>query len=191
MARAARRREQRGPLPVEFPIDGRGGQALGRSRDHPVPGGRTGEDRADGFAAAGAERRAAEHEERHVRSDLGGQIRELVPAHAGAPEGVAGDERGGRVGAAAGQAAGDRDLLAQVQPGQGRHAGRLGQDMRRPDHQVRVVERQLAGALAFHRQRQLVAPPRADLVVERDGVIDGGQLVIAVMAGSGRRRDAG
>src|SRR5205814_8799647 len=52
--------------------------------------------------------------------------------------------------------------------------------------QVGLVQRQYPGALALHRERQLVAAPGADLVVDGDRVIDGGQFVVPVRA---RRAD--
>ena len=92
---------------------------------------------------------------------------QLVAGQPGAPERVAGDQRGGRVGAAAGQPAGERDLLAQVQPGVRRHARSYpASALRGPDDQVGVVEGQLAGALALHGQRERVAAAGGELVVD-------------------------
>jgi hypothetical protein len=141
-----------------------------------------GEDRAHPLAAAGAERGAAEDEERHVGADVAGDLGEIGPAHAGAPQLVAGDQGGGRVGAAPGQAGRDRDLLAQVQPGERLALGVAGQRPGGPQHEIVVVEGQLTGALTLHRQREPVAAPDGHLVVERDGVVDGHQLVVAVGA---------
>ena len=56
--------------------------------------------------------------------------------HPGAPQRVAGDQRGGRVGAAAGHPAGHRDALDHVEPDRRLHAGALGQQHRRPPDQV-------------------------------------------------------
>ena len=103
---------------------------------------------------------------------------------------VAGDQGGGGVGAAAGQPAGERDLLAQVQPGVRGHPGVGGERPGGPDHQVGLVERQLAGALALHGQREGVAAPGGQLVVEGDRVVDGVQLVVAVAGAAGRPRGA-
>ena len=103
--------------PVQLAVDRRGGQAAVGDRDHPVPGGGAGQHRADRLAAAGAQRGAAVDQERHVGAEVGGDPGQLVAGQPGAPERVAGDQGGGGVGAAAGQPAGERDLLAQVQPG--------------------------------------------------------------------------
>ena len=58
---------------------------------------------------------------------VGADLGQLVAGQSGAPEQVAGEQGGGGVGAAAGQATGERDRLAQVQPGVGGHPG-----LRRP-----------------------------------------------------------
>ena len=70
--------------------------------------------------------------ERDVAAQLGGQLEQLLAGQPGAPQRVAGDQGGGRVGAAAGHPAGDRDALAHVQVHRRLHAGVLGQQHARP-----------------------------------------------------------
>ena len=84
--------------------------------------------------------------------------------------------------AATGQATGERDLLTQVQSGVRQHPRVPGEGVRGADHQVGVVQGQLAGALTLHGQREGVAPAGRQLVVDRDGVVDRVQLVVAVPA---------
>ena len=124
---AAQRRRAAAPAvaqPVQLAVDLRGGQAAVGDRHHPVPGGRPGQDRADRLAAAGAERGAAVQQERDVRAERGGDLGQLVAGQPGAPQRVAGHQRGGRVGAAAGQAAGERDRTCAGAAGRTRAPGR-------------------------------------------------------------------
>ena len=69
-----------------------------------------------------------------------------------------------------------------MQPGAGRHPGRVGQFPGGAQYQVVAVQRQDAGALTLHGQRQLVTPPGGHLVVHGDGVVDRGQFVVPVQA---------
>src|SRR5439155_14740842 len=85
-------------------------------------------------------------------------------------------------GAAPGQATGDRDVLAQVQPDVRREPGVRGEQPGGLDRQVAVVDRQHPGALALDGQRQVVAADRGQVVVEGDGLVDGVQVVVPVGA---------
>ena len=147
-----------------------------------------GQRRGQDLAAPGADRRAAEQRERHVGAELGAERLQLLAAEPGAPQQVAGDERRRRVGRAAGQPAGHRDPLAHVQPDVRRDPGPDGQQQRRPHREVGPVQRDLVdGHLAVALDRDLhaaaVGGRRGQLVVQADGVEDGGQLVVAVRAG--------
>src|SRR6185312_12253769 len=79
-----------------------------------------------------------------------------------------------------GQAAGDRDVLAQVDAGVRGPAGVHGKQPGRPQHQVGLVERQRPGALTLHGQRERVAGAGGHLVEQAHRVVDGGQFVVAV-----------
>src|SRR5690606_2879309 len=79
--------------------------------------------------------------------------------------------------AAAGEPGGERDLLAQMQPGMGWLVGVRGERAHRPNDQIGLVKGELAGPLAIHSERQRVRGPRGQLVVDRDGVIDGVQFM--------------
>ena len=76
--------------------------------------GAAGEHRRELLAAARAHRVAAGEDERDVAAQAGGQLGELVTVEAEAPELVARDEGGRRVGRAAGHAAGDRNVLVDA-----------------------------------------------------------------------------
>ena len=110
------------------------------------------------------------------------------------PQPVERHQRGGRVGAAAGQATGDRDALAISMPrprARCRGARRAGD---RPDDDVgltgwesRPVDVVLADQVAPPTPR----PSRTrDVVVQADGLVDGRQRVVAVRAGPPRRPGA-
>ena len=99
---------------VELGVDRRGRQPS--SAEAPPPTSTCPRSSSGGhqLAAAGAERGAAEQRERHVAAELGGQLEQLGVGGAQVPQPVAGDQRRGGVGAAAGQPAGDRDALVDV-----------------------------------------------------------------------------
>src|SRR5690606_15596260 len=173
-------RRPAGALPVQLPVHLGGGEAVGRQRQAPVPGPAQRQHRADDLPVAGAQRGTAVQQERHVGPEVGGDLGELVARPPEPPQGLAGHQRGGRVGAATGEARRERDLLAQVQAYPCGHAGPLGERGGRADHQVGPVHGQPAGALALRGQAQGVAGAGGHLVVERDGVVDRLHVVVAV-----------
>ena len=131
-------RRRRAALAVQFGVDGRRGQAAVGHRQHPAEAGRAC-DRAQPLAAAGADRRAAEQREGHVAAQPGCQRRQLAGRQAQPPQPVAGQQRGGGVGRAAGQAGRHRDVLVDAQLDPGRDAGVLGQQLGRLPGEVAPV----------------------------------------------------
>ena len=118
-------------LPVELAVDRRGRQAAVGDREHPgLPA--LDEHAGELLAAAGGQRGAAVQGERHVAAELRGEAGEVLARQPGAPQRVAGDERRGGVGRAAGAAAGHRDALGQRQRQRRVAAGRPGQQRGRP-----------------------------------------------------------
>ena len=117
----------------------------------------------------------------------GGQLEQLVAAQAGAPQRVAGDQRGGRVGAAAGHPAGDRDPLGMCSAhvrARGRLRSASSQRGARPRGWSRPAARRRPAtpSAVADGDRQRRRTGGDDLVVERDRVVDGGQVVVAVAA---------
>jgi hypothetical protein len=70
--------------PVYFAVDGGSGQATIGDGDDPVPVA-GGEYWADLFSPAGTQSRPAEDEERDVRAEVGGELRELIAGQSGLP----------------------------------------------------------------------------------------------------------
>ena len=128
-------------------------------------------------------------EEWHVRSEHRRHPGQVLPAKAGAPQGIAGYQRRRGVGAATSQAGGERNLLAQVQSRVRLSAGGSGKRLDRADDEVGVVEGERSGPFAVHGEREHVRRSGGDLVEDTDRVIDSGHLVVAVRP-SGPRRDA-
>ena len=138
----------------------------------------------DLLAPTHADRGPAGQGERDITANTGGQFGQFRLAQARAPQLVTGDQGGGRVGAAAGQAGCDRNALADAD-GQPGHlaAGRAAHLRDGPggeDRQVAVVGRDLAGSFAG--DRHAVPGRRADrhLVEQGDRVEHCHQVVVAV-----------
>ena len=94
-----------------------------------------------------------------VAAQLGGQLEQLVPVQPGAPQRVAGDQRRGRVGAAAGQPAGHRDALGQVAAATaGCTPARSASSTAALQARLSRSSGQLVGALAADRRRRGRAP---------------------------------
>jgi hypothetical protein len=117
------------PVLVELAVHGGRREPEVGEGEHPLelP---LGEGGAELVAAAGADGGAAGEGERHVSAQLGRQLEQVVAPEAGAPERVAGEQRGSRVGGAAAHAAGDGNGLldaevdAALVPGGGREEAR-------------------------------------------------------------------
>ena len=85
--------------------------------------GALGERRRELVAAAGADRGAAGEGERHVGAELAGQVEHLVARQLGAPQGVAGEQRGRGIRRSAAHPAGDRHVLLDLDVGAARVPG--------------------------------------------------------------------
>ncbi len=167
--------------PVELGGRPRGGQAAVGDARAPSARWWAGPARADRLAAAGAQRGAAEQQERHVGAE---RRRRPRPGRRGT----------GRCPRARRRRPARRRRRRCRRPGRPRAGcdlrrcsracagtpGVRGQRPRGPDGQVGLVERQRAGALALHGQREGVAGPGGELVEQADRVVDGVQLVEAV-----------
>ena len=118
------------------------------------------ERRGELLAPAPADRRPADDREGHVAADAGGDLAQFLDRQTRLPELVAGDQRGGGVGAAASQPARDRYPLAdrdghpgvRVRPRIGRRAvagrDRLAKRPHRAQRQVVAVGGHMAGAFS-------------------------------------------
>ncbi len=171
-----------GGEPVELPVDGGGRESAVGHREDPVEDAAD-LDRGQLLAASGAERGPADQAERHVAAQLGADGEEFVAARAGPPQGVAGDQGGGAVGAAVYHAARDRDVLRDVQVDGRVDAVPLGQGQRGAGGEVGGVQRYLGGVRSRAGDAQRVGGGGGDLVVQADGEEDVGQVVEAVGAG--------
>ncbi len=169
------------PHPVQLRVHLRGGQPLAGDREHPVPPA-GGQYRGELISPAGAQRGPAGERERHIAAQVRGELQQVRAVQAGAPQRVAGHQRGRRVRAAAGQPARDRDPLDQVEPHRRGHSGPVGQQRRGLPGQVGIPGRQILGALALHPHAQVPGRRRGDLVVQRHGMEDGDQIVEPVRA---------
>jgi hypothetical protein len=129
---------------------------------------------------ADAERGAAGDQKRHVAAEGCGDAGEFVAAESGAPQGVAGHQRGGGISAATGQPARDRDVFAQVEVGVRGSPGVPGKDFGGFQDEVVLIEWELLCTFPEDGQPQVVSAGDGELVVERHRVVDGGQLVVAV-----------
>ena len=134
-----------------------------------------------------ADRDAAGEAERHVAAELGRQRSELVAGGAGPPQRVARDERPGGVRAAPREAAGHGDRLVDAQ---GDTVGRRRTLGEQPGGLDREVGRRRAAATSWlpRPSRLTVNSPvvcgaRLDLVVQGDGLVDRGDVVVAVGVG--------
>ena len=183
------RRAAGGAQPVELAVDRPGWTGRRRRSHHPVPGARPGQHRADRLAAAGAQRGAAEHQERHVRAEARRRCSASSSRVSPVPQSAS-----QATSAAAASAlpparpAGERDLLAQVQPGVRGYAGRRAASARA----ARMTRLSSSSASSPAPSPSMVSVERVaaaggQLVVEADRVVDGGQLVEAVGA---QRADA-
>ena len=160
---------------------GRRQPAVGE-RQHPVKG-VAGQHRRQLLAAAGTQRGAAVQRERHVAAEFGGQRVQVAPRHARAPTARSSPparprrrrcrppcrRRPGSTSRSEIATSGARPTWSAISSA-ARHArlrSSVGSDVR---------------ALAGHLQRQHVGVADGDLVEQRHGVEDGGQLVIAVVA---------
>ena len=87
-------------------------------------------------AATGADGGAAHESERHVGTQLRGERQELFTPELRAPEGVAGDQRGGGVRRASAHPAGDGNVLVDLQSDAAGVAGPPGQQACGLDRQI-------------------------------------------------------
>src|SRR5690242_10529629 len=169
-----------GPLPVQRRVHlGRGQVAVGEG-EHPVVLGRRGQRLCQLLAPAAAYRGPAEQREGHVAAHPRGDLGQLRRAETGGPELVAGDQRRGRVAAAAGQPGRHRDPFGDrdVHAGSRRHLGP--QRGYRAQRQVVPVGGDAVRALAADRDPVAPGGLRGDLVEQRDGVEDRHQVVVAI-----------
>ena len=143
---AAPRRAQ----PVAGGVDLGRGQAADGERQHPVVASRRASAGGQLLAPALADGGPAEQRERHVAAQPAPPTsRSSAGVEARPPELVAGDQGGGGVGAAAGQAGRDRDPLADLdlhrgpapaaQPDRGQRAGRADREVGPPGRNARHV----------------------------------------------------
>ena len=163
------------------PYTAGGGQPAAVQRDHPVlrvPG----QHRHDLLAAAGAQRGAAVQREGDVAAQLAASRGELVAGEVELPQRREPDQRGGRVRAAPGHPAGDRDALAQHHP-HVRHAGPACSATSSTARQARFVSSVGTSARPRRAPRRPVLGRRdRDLVEQAHRVEDGDQVVVAVGA---------
>ena len=104
-----------------------------------------GEDRRELLPAARAHRVAAGEDEGDVAAQAGGELGELVAVEAEAPELVARDEGGRRVGRAAGHATGDGDVLVDADREALVDGPAVGDEAGGPDGEVVAVGRDAVG----------------------------------------------
>ncbi len=144
--------------------------------------------RLQDLAPAAAQGDAADQGERHVRAEFGGELQQHLGGRAQLPQGVAGDQRGRAVRAAAGHAAGHRDGLGDVQVDVGRGEAVVGGEQSGgAGGEVAVVQRHGVGVrpgAAEGDARTGFAGRRGHLVAEGDREEDVGQVVEAVGAQS-------
>ncbi len=100
--------------PVELPEDRRGRQPALGDREDPVEG-PADLQRPQLLAPSDTQRRPAHQAERHVTAQLGADVEEFLAGGVRPPQGVAGEQRAGAVGAAARHAARDGDVLGDVE----------------------------------------------------------------------------
>ena len=131
--------------PVALGVHVCGGQPLVGERQHPLEAA-AGERGRQPLAPAHAQGRATHQCEGDVAAELGGERVQLGARQRGAPQRVAGDQGGRRVGAAAGHPARDRDALVQVQVHAGLEPGALGEQDGGARRQVGGVGRHAVGA---------------------------------------------
>lgn len=137
-------------------------------------------------AAPGADGRAADEDEGHVRAQFGSQWLQVLAAQAQAPEGGAGEQRAGCVGGPAGHAPGDGDALANGQRGAQVVAADVpGQELGGTDGEVGVVHGQERRALTVEDELELAGASLIgdDLVTQGNGLEHGAQLVKALGIG--------
>ncbi len=168
--------------PVALRVHRRGRQSLLGEGQHPVVLA-AGQGGGHLVAAAGADGGAAHQGERDVRAELAAQLAQLVAGQAGAPERVAGQQRGGGVGGPAGHAAGDGDALGDPQRDALGDAGAVGEQPGGAHREVGAVGGHLVGTGTDDLDADLVGGGGDQVVVQRDGLEHGGELVEAVVAG--------
>ena len=98
------------------------------------------EGRVQHVAAARADRCAAHQRKRYIGAELRGEIVQFARRQARAPQGVAGDERGRRVGGSASHAPRDGDLLADVEVHPSAVPGRSLQQPSGTQREIRLVD---------------------------------------------------
>ncbi len=170
------------PQAVDFLIAFGGGDLSVRGGDHPVVFA-SGVELRHGLASAAADGRAAVQAEGNVGTQPRGQLIELCVADVDVPQALTGDEHSGGVGRSARQAPGDRDAFLEMNIDVGGDVGVYGHQLGRTHRQVRFIGGQLSRALPGDGDRHSgvggIAPHR-DRVVQRDGLVDGGELVESV-----------
>ncbi len=176
-----------GPLPVELRVHRRRREPVAAQRQDPPQALPRTEHRAQVLAPSGPDGRAADQAEGDVAAQRGGDLLQMAARGTGAPEGVAGDQSGSRVGRAAGQTGRHGDGLVDLDVDVRAHAVGVGQGPGSAPGQVGVVGGELVGALAGQAQPHLRRGGHRHRVVEAHGVEDGHQLVEAVLAGGADR----
>ena len=132
-------------------------------------------------AAAGADGGAARERERHVGAELGREGVQLLFGEAGAPERVARDEGGRGIRRPSAHAAGDRNVLVDLEVHAARHARLAGEKLRGLDREVGAVDRKPRRVdAAAERDAELVVGPRPNVLVEGHRLVGGGDVVVAV-----------
>lgn len=166
---------------VEAPEDGRGRDGAPRIHEHHVcphlP-----QQRIGLVAAAEAERRAAEQEERHVGAEATGERVQARRTEAEAPQLVEADEDGRRVTAAAAEPTACRYALGDVDGDPGLDPRVAAQRVCRLPGEVALVGRNPRG-IAGERDAG-ARGAQLHVVVEGHGLEDRPQLVVAVLAGA-------
>ena len=173
-----------GVQPVELAVHRGRREADVARHDHPPVRPAVG-NRRDQLAAPDALRAAADQGERHVAAELGGDREQVVVGGAQVPQPVERDQGRGGVGAAAGQSAGDRDALADLDVGREVEPVVRGEQPPGADGDVGLVERyvgdvDLADRLDAH--APLLGRGDAHVVVQADRLVDGVERVEAVLA---------
>ncbi len=167
---------------VEGREDLRGRQALLAERQNPVVGAPA-EHRSQLVTTISAQSGTAGQVEWHIGPQPGTEIAHFLRRDVQIPQHGTGQQRGGGVRGATGHASGDRNGFADHQV----HAHRLGghqiaQEPGRANRQVRVIGGHLIGLIPEHGDSESVglSQPCLDLVIQRDGLEDGGQRMVAI-----------
>src|SRR5699024_2177451 len=121
--------------------------------------------------------------ERHVGTELGGQVAELLPGEPGLPEQVASEQSRSGVRGATGHAAIDRDPLGDLQVHPGAGAGGLGEQHGGAVGEVTLIIGDQVRTASSGAHRDLLGRGSQHVLVQGDRLEHRGQLVVPVLAG--------